>query len=110
MRCVFSPPHLTAAVGAAAAAAVAASVVGCCEGAPRAVGIAGEAQLRVLIKPVALEAGRVGGGELAEGAGVGHALVFAEHVLPQLRGISRLVRTGGALVTHLVVALQAKRL
>ncbi len=107
MRCVFSPPHLTAAVGAAAAA-VAARVVGCCEGPPRAVGIASEAQLRMLIEPVALEAGRVGGGELAEGAGVRYALVFAQHVLPQLRGIAGLVRTGGALVAHLVVALQAK--
>ncbi len=65
MRCVFSPPHRTAAVGAAAAA-VAAGVVGYCEGAPRAVGIAGEAQLRMLVKPVSLKAGRVGGGELAE--------------------------------------------
>jgi hypothetical protein len=66
LRCVFSPPHLTAAVGDAAAAAVAASVVGCCVGPSRAVGIAGEAQLRVLVKPVSLEAGGVGGGELAE--------------------------------------------
>ena len=104
MRCVFSPPHLT--VGAAAAA-VAASGVGC-EGTPCAVSIAGEAQLRVLIEPVALEAGWVGGGELAEGAGVGYALVLPEHVLSQLGGIARLVRTGGTLVAHLVVALQAK--
>ncbi len=109
MRCVFSPPHLTAAVGAAAAA-VAASVGIGCEGPPRAVGIAGEAQLRVLVKPVSLEAGRVGGGELAQGAGVRYALVFAQHVLPQLRGIPRLVRTGRTLVAHLVVALQAKKI
>ncbi len=108
MRCVFSPPHLTAAVGVAAAAAVAVSVGVGCEGAPRAVGIASEAQLRMLVKPVSLEAGRVGGGELAEGAGVRYALVFAQHVLPQLGGITRLVRTGGALVAHLVVALQAQ--
>ncbi len=40
---------------------------------------------------------------------MGYALVFAQHVLPQLRGIARLVRTGGALVAHLVVALQAKK-
>ncbi len=40
---------------------------------------------------------------------MGYALVFAQHVLPQLGGIARLVRTGGALVAHLVVALQAKR-
>jgi hypothetical protein len=106
LRCVFSSPHLTAAVGAAAA--VAASVVGCCEGPPRAVSIAGEAQLRMLVKPVSLEAGWVGGGELAEGAGVGYALVLPEHVLSQLGGIARLVRTGGTLVAHLVVALQAK--
>jgi hypothetical protein len=109
LRCVSSPPHLTAAVGAAVAAAVAASVVRCCEGPPCAVSIAGEAQLRVLIEPVPLEAGWMGGGELAEGAGVRYALVFAQHVLPQLGGITRLVRTGGALVTHLVVTLQAKR-
>ena len=71
--------------------------------------VTSKAQLCVLVESVSLEAAGVGGGEGAEVAGVRDPLVLAEHVLPQLGGVARLVRTAGALVPHLVVLQTIKR-